>query len=456
VDFRLLGPVEVRAGRDVVELGPAKQRCVLAALAVQAGRPVPTELVVERVWGTDPPGDVRNALYSYITRLRRAGVRISRTDKGYLLDTAPDLVDLHRFTPATGLDRALREWRGEPLDGLSGDWVERVRAGLHRKRIGMLAAWADAALAEGRAADVVERIGTALDDYPHAESLIIALLRGLHAEGRTAEALQHYELCRARLRADVGVTPGSALREVHARLLRGGPAPIAKPAQLPAPPHGFVGRAEQLRELDAVRGGAVVISGGPGVGKTALALTWAHRVAHRFPDGLLHADLGGSVCGVPQGFLRALGVAAEDVPHDPDAAAALYRSLLAGRRVLVLLDNAADAGRFRPLLPEQPGCLVVITRREQLGELAREIPLRPLSLAEAVDVLAERLGPNRIAADRAGAAALAEACGRLPLALRVAAATLLDRPDHALAAYARELCDGFSDPMLQYAIDRAG
>jgi DNA-binding SARP family transcriptional activator len=452
----MLGPVEVRVGNQLVDLGPAKQRCVLAALAVQAGRPVPTELLVERVWGDDPPGDARNALYSYITRLRRAtGVPIPRTDKGYLLDTAPDRVDLHRFTSAGKPDRALREWRGEPLDGLSGDWVTRVRTGLHQKRVGMLATWADGALAEGRAAEVIERIGTALDEYPHAEPLIMALLRGLQASGRTAEALAQFETCRLRLCTEVGAAPGAKLRDLHVRLLRGESAPIATPAQLPAAPMGFVGRAEQLRELDNTRATVAVISGVPGVGKTALALRWAHRMIDRFPDGQLHADLGRGGDPVPV-FLRALGVAA--IPADPDAAAAQLRSLLAGRRMLLLLDDVADASQVRRLLPDQNGCLVLVTSPSRLGELAGAlvIPLRPLCPVGSLEVLTERLGHKRIAGDRAGAAELTAACGGLPLALRIAAATLLDRPGFGLAAYAREMRAGIWDQLRQYAVDRAG
>lgn len=446
MDFRMLGPVEVGIGGEAIEPGPAKQRCVLAALAVQAGRPVPAALLVGRVWGADPPADARAALYSYITRLRGIGVPIPRTDKGYLLDTVPDRVDLHRFTHAS-LDRALREWRGEPLAGLAGDWVSGLRLDLHRQRIAKLAAWADTALAEGKAAEVVQRIGAAVDEYPQAEQLVGALLRGLHAEGRTAEALERYEATRLRLRAEHGTLPGEELRELHARLLRGRGTPPARPAQLPAARRGFVGRAEQLRELDATGARVVVISGPPGVGKTALALHWAHRAAHRFPDGQLHADLGRRA-DVIQPFLRALGVCQE-------TAAERYRSLLRGRRMLVLLDDVAEESQVLPLLP---GGLVVITSRSQLDGLpaARRIALRPLSQVESLGLLADRLGRKAITDDPAGAAALAEVCGGLPLTLRIAAASLLDRHGCGLADYARELRTGFADLISQYAGDRAG
>ena len=485
MDVRLLGPVEVWVDDGVVELGPAKQRCVLAALAFRAGRPIPVDLLVSRVWGGTRPAEARNVVYSYIARLRKelrqVGVDIAKTGPGYLLVAAPEQVDLHRFVanghrsaPPGILDLALREWRGEPLDGLAGEWVERVRVGLHRRHVGLLAAWARAALDEGRAAEVVRRCGDALDDYPDAEPLVAAFLRGLHAEGRTAEALERYEVHRCRLVADVGAAPAPELRELHLRLLRG-PAgstpasattpattsairpattsaatsatrPATTPAQLPAAPRGFAGRAEELRRLDGGTG-PVVVTGLAGIGKTALALTWAHRAARRFPDGQLYADLHGHpAAAILPRFLRALGEPSRDVPPDLAAATVRYRELMAARRVLVLLDNVADATQVRSLLPPTPGCLAVVTGADRLAELPGDrIRLGPLSPADAVAVLAGQLGTARIAADLDGAHELARVCDHLPLALRIAAARLLDHPGAGLADYARELRDG--DPL---------
>jgi DNA-binding SARP family transcriptional activator len=450
VDFRLLGPVEARVGGRRVDLGPAKQRCVLAVLLAQAGRPVPTDVLVARVWGDKPPAEARGTLYSYLTRLRRilagTGAGPERTPGGYVLAVPEDRVDLHRFKTGKDLD----EWRGEPLYGLSGEWAEQVRAGLRRRHVELLAAWAEEALAAGDAAVVVDRLGGALDEYPHAESLIEVFLRALRADGRTAEALEFFEAKRTQLRAELGVRPGVALREIHQQLLApAGPAP-AKPGRLPAAPVGFAGRAAALAQLDdAVLSAAsvIVISGPGGVGKTALALTWSQHVSALFPDGCLHIDLRGYARGEPMRasealstLLQALGVAPEDVPLDDASAAALYRSLLAGRRMLVLLDNAGSTEQVRPLLPGTPGSLAVITGRDRLGDLvanvgARRVCLGPLEGAEAIELLSRALGADRVHGDEAGAAELAASCGRFPLALRIAAAHLAERPGLSLGRY---------------------
>ena len=442
VDVRLLGRVALLSGSVEVDAGPAKQRCVLAALAVHAGRPVPTGLLIDRVWGAGPPACAHSALYSYLTRLRRTGVAIARTGQGYVLDVSPDHVDLLRFRTAPDPDRALAEWRGEPLAGLAGDWARVVRAGLHRRRVELLVAWAETALALGNAAAVVERIAAMIDDYPHDEPLISVLLRGLHAQGRTAEALARYEQFRARLHADVSATPNARLGELHLRLLRNTVDAVPPPAELPAAPRGFTGRAVELVAM-STSDRTVLVTGLPGIGKTALALSWAHQLAHRFPDGQLYADLrsaapGQPATGVLAGFLRALGVA--DGPVD----VARYRAALAGRRVLVLLDDVADLDQVRPLLPDEPGCRAVLTSRRPVPELpkAHRIQLGPLSMTDAVDVLADRLGADRVAAERAAVAEVARLCAGFPLALRIAAVRLLDHPGYRVAAYAAELRDG--------------
>ncbi|GAA1956288.1 hypothetical protein GCM10009754_27710 [Amycolatopsis minnesotensis] len=216
---------------------------MLAALLFQAGRQVSTETLIDRVWGAARPPEVRNALYSYVTRLRRAlrrtGVELRRTDNGYLLAVSPAAVDLHRFTRlATGsasqLDRAIAEWRGEPLDGLSGAWAEQVRTGLHHRYARLLVDWADRELAAKNPARVVDRLGPALDEYPHAESLLVRFLRALHGQGRTAEALECYEASRLRLRGDLGAQPGTPLRELHLELLRSAVARPERTTRVPA------------------------------------------------------------------------------------------------------------------------------------------------------------------------------------------------------------------------------
>ncbi|RZS43099.1 DNA-binding SARP family transcriptional activator [Herbihabitans rhizosphaerae] len=458
MEFRLLGPVELHDGGRIVELGPSKQRCVLAALLSQTGRPVPTDMLIDRVWGQSPPAEPRNTLYSYLARIRRllrgTGVEVRRSNRGYVITASPDQVDLCRFTrvaeqagpvPLARMDAALREWRGTPLDGLSGDWVTVVRDCSHRKRVRLLTTWADAAVDAGQAAEVVERVESALDDHPHAEPLIAACLRALRAEGRVAEALEHYERARARLRDDLGERLGPKLRELHGQLLRARPAstavplPAAPPAQLPAPPCGFVGRTDHLAELDTVlsqRLAAVVLHGPAGIGKTALAATWAHRTAARFPDGQLYADLRDRPpLDVLSAFLRALGE-----PAGADVAGT-FRAAVTGRRLLVLIDNASAVDQVLPLLPpDDSGSLAVITSRRPLSAPGtRQLAVEPLRLDEAVAVLVDRLGEHRV--DPAAAEDLAERCGRFPLPLRIAASTLHDQPGRTLADYVRGAAD---------------
>ncbi|MFD9888496.1 BTAD domain-containing putative transcriptional regulator [Amycolatopsis sp. NPDC059027] len=482
MDFRLLGPVELRDGDVRLDLGPAKQRCVLAVLLMRAGREVATDVLVGRVWGTDPPGEVRNALYSYVTRLRGllrdCAVELSRTRCGYTLHVPPDRVDLHRFAAAVGrardlpppeaareLETAVAEWRGEPLHGLPGDWAESVRAELHSRHVAVLGDWASANLGLGRSGVVVDRLGAALEDYPHAESLIALLMRALHAEGRTAEALEYFEAKRLRLRAELDVSPGAPLSAVHRELLRGAerPSPVARtkkppsPSPLPAAPSGFAGRDAEFARLDALAeegGTALLLSGTGGAGKTALAVAWAHRIAARFPDGQLYVNLRGHAYGEPlpaitvlTTFLHALGVVPDDVPLDEDSASALYRSLLATRRTLVVLDNAADTDQLRSLLPSGPGNLAVVTSRHRLGDLVAEIGAHrivvgPLTDDDAVALLARVLGDARVAAEPAAAATLAKRCGNFPLALRIVAAHLLEHPGLGLTPYAEELRAG--------------
>jgi len=240
----------------------------------------------------------------------------------------------------------------------------------------------------------------------------------------------------------------------------GEPTRRPAPAQLPPDVAGFTGRAEQLRELDLLldqgdeQPTAVVITaiaGAAGVGKTALAVRWAHRVRARFPDGQLYVNLRGYAPTPPlrpiealAQFLHALGVGAEEVPTDEAETAAMYRTLLADKRLLVVLDNARHADQVRPLLPASPGCLVLVSSRDRLLGLvardgARRLTLDVLSPAEAHQLLSRILGPDRVAGEAAATAELARVCGLLPLALRIAAANLLDQPGRGIADYLAEL-----------------
>ncbi|WP_210589907.1 BTAD domain-containing putative transcriptional regulator [Streptomyces sp. GESEQ-35] len=495
-DFLLLGTVELRRpDGTVVDLGPAKQRTVLAALLVDAGRWVTVETLIDRVWGEDAPLQVRPSLYAHIARIRRllaatadgvaAGPQLRRGPGGYLLDVPADQVDVHRFrqlveqardTERTDAERvvmlrqALGLWRGEPLAGPAGAWVERTRESWGQERLEAVLAWADAEYRVGRHAEVIGALTALAAEHPLVEPLTVALMRALQAAGRGPEALAYHTVLQKRLAEELGTDPGAEVQQVHQAILRGESAPPAEsghgapvPAQLPLEARGFTGREEQLARLDGIlatsaeRPAAVVVSavsGTAGVGKTALALHWAHRVADRFPDGQLYVNLRGfdpsGAAMAPEqavrDFLDALGGPAQRVPADLQARAGLYRSLLAGRRVLVVLDNARDADQVRPLLPGSPGCLAVVTSRNRLAGLvaaegAHPIPLDLLQPAEARALLAHRLGEERVAAEPDAVQEIITRCARLPLALAIATARAAAHPGFPLSAVAEELRD---------------
>jgi DNA-binding SARP family transcriptional activator/tetratricopeptide (TPR) repeat protein len=495
MDIRLLGPVEVWSGAGVADPGPPRQRCLLAALAVDAGRPVSTDALVDRVWGDAPPGGGRHALHVHIARLRKAlpgGAPLIHRDGGYLLDVDPDRTDMYRFRRLVEqardrpdaervdlLGSALDLWRGEPLAGLNGDWVGRVRDGWRQRRLEAVLAWARAQLRLGHHGAVISQVQDLVAEYPLAEPLAAVLITTLARAGRGAEALDRYADTRRLLGEELGAEPGPELQDVHRALLRGeldpqvglpGPAaptritarpPQQRPAQLPTDGTGLTGRGNELCLLDDVLDKAAgeptavpiaALSGAPGVGKTVLAVHWAHRVTDRFPDGQLYVNLrgfesGGSVMAPGEAlrsFLDALGVPAEDQPTGLEARAALYRSLLSGRRVLVLLDNARDATQVRPLLPGSPGCAVLVTSRSQLpglvaAEGAHPLTVHLLSGEDARELLARRVGHGRVAAEPAAVNEIIERCARLPLALTIVAARAATNPGFPLAALAAEL-----------------
>ncbi|MDX3628992.1 BTAD domain-containing putative transcriptional regulator [Streptomyces europaeiscabiei] len=396
------------------------------------------------------------------------------------------------------LTEALSLWRGPVGAGLPAEVRERAGFGaVDRERPAAVREAADAALRAGTPAAVLHLLQEAAVADPLDEPLLARLVLTLAATGREAEALSIYRAARARLSDELGIDPGPELRDAHAAVVRGagpttptasgaeaanGPAvppaprpPTTVPAQLPHDLPTFTGRRAELEQLLALltghshvhhsgdRGagdhappaGTVVISaigGMAGIGKTTLAVHWAHRVADRFPDGQLYVNLrgfapSGAVMGAGEAvrvFLDALGVPPERVPHGVDAQAALYRSLLAGRRFLVLLDNARDTEQVRPLLPGTPGCLTIVTSRNQLSGLvsahgAHTLPLRPLDAEQARMFLERRLGAGRLTGEARAVAEIAALCGGLPLALACVAARAAAHPGFSLSAIAAEL-----------------
>ncbi|HEV8565766.1 MAG TPA: BTAD domain-containing putative transcriptional regulator [Actinoplanes sp.] len=485
-EFRLLGPVEMwRDGRRL-DAGPRQQRTTLAVLSVEAGRLVTLDGLVDRVWGDAPPDGARQSLYAHIARIRRLldpGELVSRSG-GYLLDVAPDRVDLHRFRRlleasrdpartdaerAALLSEALGSWRGEPLAGVPGEWATRVRQACERHRLDAVLAWAEATMRQGDNGAVIRTLADLVEDHPMVEPLTAALMRALHAAGRTAEALAAFATTRSTLAEELGTDPGVELTELHQRLLQGAGerrsaqahATRPVPAQLPMDVPAFAGRRSQLAILDEAlavldqRNGAPVVAlvvGSAGTGKTVLAVHWARRVAGRFPDGQLFVDLHGyhpaassmSPAEALRGFLDTFAVEPQRIPIHLHAQSALFRSMLEGRRMLVLLDNARSVEQVRPLVPGSPGCLVIVTSRNRLtglvaAECARAVALDVLPPDEAHQLLAGRLGDRRLAAEPDAAREIVDSCARLPLALAVVAARTATHRGLTLGAVAAEL-----------------
>ena len=497
-EFCLLGPPVVRRGGVTLPVA-GKQRAVLAALLLSANQTVSFGELTQMLWGSAPPPSARVAVQNHVMRLRKAlgdGARIRTHPDGYQIRVDDGELDVSRFEAhlaaarvaardghwetAAGQARAgLALWRGEPLAGVESDLLAtRDVPGLGELRLQAVEVRLEADLHLGRHAELITELQRLAAAHPLRERLHGLLMLALYRDGRQAEALAAYARARQILVDELGTEPGAGLRELHRQILNGDPAldPPAQPPgaagspvpsvprQLPAAVSGFAGRATELaaltrmlEEASAESAGTVVISaigGTAGVGKTALALHWAHQVAGRFADGQLYVNLRGfDPSGVPmaaaealRGFLDALGVPPDRIPAQPEARAGMYRSLLADRAMLIVLDNARDEQQVRSLLPASPASLVIVTSRNQLvglaaADCARLFSLDVLSQAEAVHLLTARLAAGRAAAEPGAVDEIAVLCGRLPLALAVAAARAEVRPGFPLAALAAELQD---------------
>jgi DNA-binding SARP family transcriptional activator/tetratricopeptide (TPR) repeat protein/DNA-binding XRE family transcriptional regulator len=438
----VLGPLVVRRDGQVVRAGGTKQRSLLAVLALRCNDIVSQAEIIDVLWGDGPPATCRELLYGYVSRLRKVlgGERIeARSGSGYRLVADIHELDVLRFdalVAAGDWEAALRCWRGAVLADLPEPVRQHPRAlTLTEQRLAAGVSHADALIGAGAHGDAVQALRALVADEPLHEELCARLMVALAGCGQQGVALELYESLRNRLSTELGVSPGASLRQAHLRVLRQEIPASGALRQLPAPPPGFTGRASQLAALDHARDAGTMIAaigGAGGTGKTWLALTWAHHNSARFPDGQLYVNLRGYDPTSPplpvetalHGFLRALGVDPAAVPPDIDGMAALYRGLLAERKVLVVLDNARDADHVTPLLPGGTASAVLVTSRSGLPELvatrgAWPITLDPLTGSEARDLLAHRLGVHRLAAEPDAVAAVLHWCSGLPLALGI-------------------------------------
>jgi DNA-binding SARP family transcriptional activator len=498
--FEVLGPV--RAVLDGQVVGPISdlRRRLLAVLLVRANRSVPSDVLAKAMWGSAVPQRPGNSLHIHVHRLRHVLDRPNRllaSSGGYQLNVGPDELDvlvfgrLHaeaRQALAGGepgdpeeavarLREALALWRGAPYADV--DETEVVAPEAKRLAETRLVAYEelfDAELSRGRAREIVPELAELVAEYPLRERFAGQQMLALYRCGRRPRAEAAYRAVRQRLVRHLKSEPGRELRELYDAIraedpkldLPRGPGPSRdaapavprRPAHLPPAPGAFFGRETELADLDRITmqnsdpaGGLVLLTGLAGIGKTGLAVRYAHSVAGRFKDGQLYLDLRGHSPGPALEPLTALGQLLRALGADPNRvweseadATAEYRSLVSGRNLLVLLDNAASADQVRPLLPATPGCLTLVTSRSRLsGLIAREgahrIGIGELPANVSYTLLERLLGKERLTNEREAADALVEACAGLPLALRIAAAQLADEPHRPLADYLAELRD---------------
>lgn len=491
--FAVLGPVRVRRGEETLAAGRPQERALLCALLLRRGHTATAQELMDAVWGGKPPRSALATLRTYAFQLRRTLGRALVSDSGgYALHVPPEALDLvvcegyeaqARSARAAGdpprarklLRKALALWDGEPLGGVPGLYAQAQRARLAEWRLTLVQTRLELDLELGNHTEALAELTALSVEHPLRERLRALQMLALYRAGRQAEALRVYTDTRHLLAEELGVDPGPELTELYQNVLCASPAvarppaprrrPPAgdtapyvspRPAQLPAELADFTGRAtlvHRLTEQLSCAQGAVMpvlaVRGLGGVGKTALALRVAHAARGHFPEGQLYTDLLGPGPGAAHpgavlgAFLRALGVPAAAVPAGTSERAALYRSTLAGRRVLVLLDNALDGTQIRPLLPGAPGCAALVTSRARLADLdgTRPLDLEVMSPEEALTLFGHAIGEERAEAEPAACRDTVAACGFLPLAIRIAAARLSARPAWTVFALAARLAD---------------
>ncbi|MEV7231301.1 BTAD domain-containing putative transcriptional regulator [Polymorphospora sp. NPDC051019] len=505
MDFAILGPLLVRANGHAIPITAPRQRALLAALLLQANQVVSVERLIDQLWGNAPPASARVTLHNHVRRLRRvlrdcpAETRsqlpavqaqpIVTQTPGYVLQTEPEALDLSRFETllATARSRASEEpeqaldlfdqaialWRGAPLADVQAPGLREIVPALEEQRLSAIEERIQVRLDIGRYAAAISELRLLVSEHPWRERLRGQLMHALHAAGRIVEAQAAYQDFRQRVAADLGIEPSANLQQLHGRILTGEPPDgprrgdrnraVARlrrlpiPAELPMDSAAFTGRAEQARLLAAELGrthaqhvGLTALHGPAGTGKSTLAVHVAHELATLFPDGQLYVDLRGTEANhAPQRpldvlnrWIGALDPRPSRMFADRYEAAAYFRSLVAGRRLLVVLDNANDVDQVRPLIPARSPTAVVITSRQSMCTLDTvRMRLDRLDEGEAIELLIRLVGKERAVGAPSTAGRIVACCGYLPLAIRAAAARLAARPDESLDDLAEQLAD---------------
>jgi DNA-binding SARP family transcriptional activator/tetratricopeptide (TPR) repeat protein len=489
--FALLGPVRGWLDGSELELGSPDQRAVLACLLLREGRPAMAGEIIDAVWGEDGPRSVQGVLRTYVYRLRRlfSGMPggdplIQSVGGGYVLPAAGESVDVRVFEHCVAEGRRARQegdparaavllaeglglWQGMPLSGMRGLYADRQRQRLEQLHEGALEECFAADVERGAHREVIPALTEAVADSPLSERLRELLMLALYRAGRQAEALDVYNDAYRVLDEELGIAPGASLRELHGAILRADPGlelpmgedgpgpPAAATRTLPRDIASFTGRQRELEQLTEAAAGASgvvaihAIGGMAGVGKTAFAVHAAHRLADRFPGGQIFLSLHGHTPGQrpvgPEDALASLlltaGVAPGQIPPGLEARMGLWRDRLAGRQLLLILDDAVDSEQVLPLLPGSGGCLVLVTSRRHLSALegATAVSLDTLPPAEAGALLVRLAGRAGLDAEHPGVAELARLCGYLPLAIGMVARQLHHHPAWSLAGRAAEL-----------------
>ncbi|MEV6649197.1 BTAD domain-containing putative transcriptional regulator [Streptomyces sp. NPDC051219] len=487
--FGVLGPVRAWRGGEALPSGSPQQRALLAALLLREGRTATASELIDAIWGDEPPSQALAAVRTYASRLRKVldpGVLVSESG-GYAIRLRPGALDLaaaqelaadaeksrasgDRCQARVLINKALGLWDGEPLAGVPGPYADTERTRLEEWRLQLLENRLDMDLEVGCHSEAVSELTALTAAHPLRERLRELLMLALYRSGRQAEALAVYADTRRLLADELGVDPRPELSVLQQRILQADaelarpaePAPstatptFITPAQLPATVPDFTGRAAFVSELSEVLSTAdgqvmavSAVAGIGGVGKTTLAVHVAHAARPHFPDGQLYIDLQGTDARAAEpeavlgAFLRALGTADSAIPESPAERAALFRSILDGRRILLLLDNARDAAQVRPLLPGTAGCAALVTSRVRMVDLAGAhlVDLDVMSPEEALQLFTRIVGAERVNAERQAALDVVGACGFLPLAIRIAASRLAARRTWTVSVLAAKLAD---------------